>query len=100
MSIFQRMTSVAIVLSGLLLGTAVPVVADEREECKKETQKAEKELYRAIEKHGEASREADFRRQELDEIRDRCRTDHERREELKQERRDLHEELEHEHGNY
>ena len=101
MSVVHRMTGVAVVLSGLLLGPA-PVRADNlHHECKEEIREAEKELSKAIKKHGAESREADFRRHELDEIRDHCRhEEHERREKLEKEHHELHEELEHEHSNY
>ncbi len=100
MSVFQRMTAVAIVLSGLLLGTAVPVRANGREECEEDIHKAEKELGKAIKEHGADSRDADYRRHELDEIRDHCRhKEHEGHEKLEKEHHELHEELEkHEHS--
>jgi len=99
MSVIRRMTPVAIVLSGLLLGPA-PVRADNlHKECKEEIRDAEKELSKAIKKHGADSRDAEIRQHELDEIRDHCRhTEHERREMLEKEHHELHEELEHEHG--
>ena len=101
MSVVQRTAAVGIVLSGLLFGTAMPLRADGHEECEKQIHKAEKELHKAIEKHGEGSREADFRRHELDEVRDHCRhKEHERREMLEKEHHEIHEQLEHEHGNY
>lgn len=100
MSVIRRMTPVAIVLGGLLLGAPAPVRADDaHKECKEEIHKAEKELDKAIKKHGYDSREADFRRHELDEVRDHCRhREHERREMLEKEHHELREELEHEHS--
>jgi len=99
MSVSRRMTPVVIVLGGLLLGTA-PLRADNlHKECKEEIRDAEKELSKAIKKHGADSRDAEIRQHELDEIRDHCRhSEHERREMLEKEHHELHEELEHEHG--
>jgi hypothetical protein len=102
MSVFHKTTPVAIVLSGLLLGTAATARADDyREECREEIREAEKELSKAIKKHGADSRDAEIRMHELDKIRDRCRhKEHERREMLEKEHHEIHEELEHEHGSY
>jgi hypothetical protein len=93
MSLMQRTTAVAIVLSGLLLGGAAPLRADRRDDCRRDIHRAEWNLRRAIDRHGEGSRQAERRRHELHEVRERCRDyDRERREER-------HEEHEmHEHG--
>ena len=95
MSVFHRMTAAGVVLSGLLLSTAVPARANGHEKCEKEIHEAEEELHKAIERHGADSRDAHYRRHELDEVRDRCRhKEHERHEKLEKEHHELHEELE------
>jgi len=53
-----------------LAGSSLPVVADEK--CDRDIHKAEDKLREAIAKHGEHSKQADKRRQELEEVRRRC----------------------------
>jgi hypothetical protein len=98
MSVVQRTAAMAIVLSGLLLGSALPARADRHEECESRIHKAEWNLRRAVERHGEGSPQADFRRHQLEEIREHCR-DHRDHDERREEHREQHEEHEeHEHG--
>lgn len=64
----------AIVVSVFLAG-AVPARAldrDHDEKCEKRIHKAEEQLSKAIRKHGEHSRQAEQRRHELEEARERC----------------------------
>jgi hypothetical protein len=98
MSFVRRMSAVALVLSALLLGGAVPVRADRHDDCRRDIHRAEWNLRRAIDRHGEGSRQAEFRRHQLHEIRERCRDyDHERREERREhEEHEEHEMHEHE----
>ena len=63
----------ACVVSLFLVG-AVPVRALDRDghRCEKQIRKAEYNLQKAIRKHGERSRQAERRRHELEEARERC----------------------------
>jgi hypothetical protein len=59
----------------LLAACALPALADhdDREEhCRRDVQKAEERLERAVRKHGERSRQAEDRRHQLEEVRERC----------------------------
>ena len=98
MSILRRMTVAAVVLSGLLLGGAVPLNADHHHadhRCKQRIHEAEYRLRRAIRRHGADSAQAESRRHRLEELREVCHYRHEQREdERREERREEH--LEHE----
>ena len=61
-------------LGGLLL---FGVASNSRScnDCHERIHKAEENLRRAVDRHGEHSREAEQRRRELEEIRNRCRDD-------------------------
>lgn len=64
----------AVVLVMFLAGT-VPVralVRDDDHKCEQRIHKAEEKLQNAIRKHGEHSRQAEQRRHELEEARERC----------------------------
>lgn len=69
----------------LLGGLAIPARADRddhHERCERDVRKAERNLDNAIHKHGEHSRQAEKRRHELEEARERCHMgdhDHDRR---------------------
>jgi hypothetical protein len=71
----------AVILAAFfLLGSAVPSVAVDRNgRCERRIQQAEINLQKAIRKHGERSRQAEQRRRELQEARERCRHDGYRR---------------------
>ncbi len=71
----------AVALGGmLLLGGAAPAPARDRDDkCAQRIHKAEEKLEREIRRHGEQSRQARNRRRELEEVRDRCRGDRDRR---------------------
>ncbi len=72
----------AAVFGLLLLGGAPRAHADNRDErCERRIHKAEENLERAIRRHGERSRQAENRRHQLEEARERCHhdRDHDRR---------------------
>ena len=73
MLIFQKTTLISLVLSGCLLGAVVPLQADQRRDCEKNIRKAEQNLNKEVKKHGEHSRQAEKRRQELERTRENCR---------------------------
>jgi hypothetical protein len=69
----------AAILAGFfLLGSAVPSRALDRddEKCERRVHKAEMNLQKAIRRHGEHSPQAEQRRHQLEEARERCRHDH------------------------
>ena len=55
----------------LLAGVATPARGDDK--CSRDIHKAEENLEKAVRKHGEHSRQAEQRRQELEAVRERCR---------------------------
>jgi len=60
-----------------LLAAAVPLRASaDDEKCERRVHKAEQNLEKAVRKHGEYSQQAEQRRRELEEARERCRHDH------------------------
>jgi hypothetical protein len=66
-----------IVAALALVATAAPVLAVDRDhdrerKCEQNIHKAEAKLQDAIRKHGERSRQAEKRRHELEEARERC----------------------------
>ena len=62
----------------LLAGPATPARADRDDKCSRDIHKAEENLEKAVRKHGEHSRQADERRHQLEEVRERCHVrDHE-----------------------
>lgn len=68
----------AILAACFVLGSTAPSQAfDER--CERRVHQAEVNLQKAIRRHGEHSRQAEQRRRELEEARERCRHDHDRR---------------------
>ena len=59
-----------------VLGSAVPSQAWDRDDkCRRRIERAEYNLQKAIRRHGERSRQAEQRRRELHEARERCRFD-------------------------
>ena len=63
----------------LLGGCVVPILAGDRDhECRERIEKAEAKLRREIDRHGERSQQAEKRRHELEEARERCGGDHDR----------------------
>jgi len=73
----------AVLAAFFLLGSGVPAQAmDRHSKCERRIRQAEVNLEKAIRKHGERSRQAEHRRRELYEARERCRhyyRDHDRR---------------------
>lgn len=67
----------AVLLSAfLMLGGTVPVQA--RTNCQKRIEKAENNLRKAVAKHGEHSRQAENRRRQLEEAREKCGRGHDK----------------------
>ena len=61
----------------LFLAGAVPIQARDRdhdrdERCERQIRRAEQNLHKAIRRHGEHSRQAEQRRHDLEEARERC----------------------------
>ena len=76
---FRKTGMAALLGASLLVGGAVSVEAQSRYQadrhyrCEQRIRRAEANLQRAIQRHGEHSRQAERRRRELEEIRARCR---------------------------
>ncbi len=74
---FKKTGILAALLSGfLLLGSALPMHADDRDRdrrCERQIHNAEEALNKAIRRHGEHSRQAEQKRHQLEETRERCR---------------------------
>ena len=62
----------AILGAALLAGSAVPAHAERDESCERDVHRAQQNLDKAIRKHGEHSRQAEDRRRQLEEVRERC----------------------------
>ena len=71
MSYTQRMFSIALLTIFGLVAASVPARADD-ERCERRIHKAEEKLHQAIERHGENSRQAHKRHENLEEVRRRC----------------------------
>ena len=72
----------AVLSVSLVVGTATPANADQDDRCRRDVHRAEQNLEKAIHKHGEHSRQAEDRRRQLEEVRERCHMrgdDHDRR---------------------
>jgi len=74
-------TLIAAFVVALFLAGAVPMQAMDRNhdwerKCEQRIRNAEYKLQQAIRKHGERSRQAEHRRRELEEARERCRHGH------------------------
>jgi len=72
---FKKIALTAGLGVSLLASLALPAYADrdDREEhCRRDVQRAEERLEKAVRKHGERSRQADDRRHQLEEVRERC----------------------------
>lgn len=55
-----------------LVGSSVPARADRDDKCERRIHQAEEKLRVAIQRHGEHSRQAHKRREELEEVERRC----------------------------
>ena len=62
----------AVLSASLLLGAAIPASADQDDHCRHDVQRAERNLDKAVRKYGEQSRQAEDRRHQLEEVRERC----------------------------
>jgi hypothetical protein len=70
---FRKNTIVAVALGGvLLIGGALPSLADERSDCEQRVREAEYNLQLEIDRHGEQGRDVDERRQYLERERQNC----------------------------
>jgi len=58
--------------ASLVVGVATPALADRDDRCRRDIRKAEQNLEKALRKHGERSRQAEQRRRQLEEVRERC----------------------------
>lgn len=74
----QRLRLLALVLAvTFMAGTAVKLKAQDRDDyCHRQIEKAERNLRKAVERHGEHSPQAEKRRHELEETREHCHHDH------------------------
>jgi hypothetical protein len=71
--VFAKTVLCAMLGAVLLAGAATPARADRADKCRRDIHKAEENLEKAIRKHGERSRQAEQRRRQLREVRERCR---------------------------
>ncbi len=58
--------------ASLVAGVATPARADRDDRCRHDIRRAEQNLEKAVHRHGERSRQAERRRHELEEVRERC----------------------------
>jgi ribulose kinase len=75
MSLNNTMTKTmlcAMLGASMMAGVAAPAYADRDDRCRRDIRKAEENLDKAVRKHGERSRQAEKRRHELEEKRERC----------------------------
>ncbi len=70
---FGKTVLCAMLGASLLAGAATPARADRADKCRRDIHKAEENLEKAVRKHGERSRQAQQRRHQLEEVRERCR---------------------------
>lgn len=74
---FGKTILCAMLGASLMAGAATPARADDK--CSRDIHKAEENLQKAVRKHGEHSRQAEDRRHQLEEVRERCKAqDHDR----------------------
>lgn len=62
----------------LLAGVAIPSQAESRDQCQERVRKAEENLRREVDRHGEHSSQAENRRRDLERQRQACRSDEHR----------------------
>ena len=69
-----RILSIALLSIAGLVGTSIPARADrdDHEACERRVRQAEQKLHEAIERHGENSKQAHKRHEQLEEVRRRC----------------------------
>lgn len=68
----------ALIVFGFAAGAVTARAVDRDDRCEKQVRKAEQNLDKAVRKHGEHSRQAEQRRHDLEEARERCHHDHDR----------------------
>ena len=74
---FGKTMLCAMLGASLLAGVATPARADRDDKCRNDIRKAEQNFEKAVRKHGEHSEQAEQRRRQLEEVRERCHmTDH------------------------
>jgi len=73
MQILRKTALILLLLSGCLLGGGASLQADHWSDCEKRIHKAEENLHKEVRKRGEHSRQAENRRRDLYQARDRCR---------------------------
>jgi ribulose kinase len=69
---FGKTMLCAMLGASLLAGVATPARADRDDKCRNDIRKAEQNLEKAVRKHGEHSEQAEQRRRQLEQVRDRC----------------------------
>lgn len=77
----QKLRLLALILAVAFVGgSAIPAKALDRDDdrCHRQIEKAERNLDKAVRRHGEHSPQAERRRHELEETRERCHHDHDR----------------------
>jgi hypothetical protein len=67
---FGKTILCAMLGASLTAGVAMPARADDK--CSRDIHKAEENLQKAVQKHGEHSRQAEDRRHQLEAVRERC----------------------------
>jgi hypothetical protein len=70
--VFGKTMLCAMLGASLLAGVATPAGADRDDRCRNDIRKAEQNLEKAVRKHGERSKQAEQRRRQLEEVRERC----------------------------
>ena len=69
---FEKLLAPTILSASLVIGIAIPALADQDDRCRRDIHRAEQNLDKAARKHGEHSRQAEDRRRQLEETRERC----------------------------
>ncbi len=73
MSHFHKMFTIVLLTIAGLVGTSVPLRADDaHERCEKRIHKAEEKVHDAVHRYGENSRQAHKRREQLEDARRKC----------------------------
>lgn len=62
----------ALIVFGFAAGAVTARAVDRDDKCEKQVHRAEQNLDKAVHKHGEHSKQAEQRRHELEEARERC----------------------------
>jgi hypothetical protein len=77
-SLFGKTALAAAALAGFLMFTGVPPLRADNDDCQRRIVRADHRLHEAIEHHGYKSEQAERRRHELRETRERCWNAHHR----------------------